>query len=84
MPKKKSPPLMSVIQDLLAWRAAQGLSQSQAVAELNRAGVPVTIDSLQNWEIGRRKPNGESALALNAFLTQKPKSSPAARRVPRA
>ena len=80
MPKKKSPPLLSVIQDLLAWRAAQGLSQSQAVTELNRAGVPVTIDSLQNWEIGRRKPNGESALALNAFLTRKPTASASPRR----
>ena len=77
VPKKKpqppkKPPLLSVIQDLLAWRAAQGLSQSQAVAELNRAGVPVTLDSLQNWEIGRRKPNGETALALHKFLSQKP------------
>ena len=76
MPKKKptqpkKPPLLSVIQDLLAWRAAQGLSQSQAVAELNRAGIAVTLDSLQNWEIGRRKPNGETALALHAFLPRK-------------
>ena len=44
----------------------------QAVAELNRAGVSVTIGSLQNWEIGRRKPNGEMALALHAFLAPKP------------
>ena len=76
VPKKKpqppkKPPLLSVIQDLLAWRAAQGLSQSQAVAELNRAGVAVTLDSLQNWEIGRRKPNGETALALHTFLPRK-------------
>ncbi len=70
MPKKKSPPLLSVIQDLLQWRAAQGLSQSQTVAELNRAGVPITLDSLQNWEIGRYKPNGEMALALHAFLSK--------------
>lgn len=69
MPKKR-PPLLSVIQDLLAWRAAQGLSQSQAVAELNRVGVSITLDSLQNWEIGRRKPNGETALALHAFLSK--------------
>lgn len=68
MPKKKRPPLLSVIQDLLAWRAAQGLSQSQAVTELNRAGVPITLDSLQNYEIGRRKPNGEMALTLHAYL----------------
>lgn len=80
VPKKKlsKPPLLSVIQDLLAWRTAQGLSQSQAVAALNQAGVPVTLDSLQNWEIGRRKPNGETALALHAFLSQgSPPSAPA-------
>ena len=71
VPQKKRPPLLSVIHDLLAWRAAQGLSQSQAVAELNRAGLPVTLDSLQNWEIGRRRPNGETALALNAFLSER-------------
>jgi len=70
MPKKKRPPLLSVIQNLLAWRAVQGLSQSQAVAELNGAGVPITLDSLQNYEIGRRKPNGEMALALHAFLSK--------------
>lgn len=70
MPKKKRPPLLSVIQDLLDWRAAQGLSQSQAVTELHRAKIPVTLDSLQNWEIGRRKPNGETALALHAFLAK--------------
>lgn len=70
MPKKKRPPLLSVIQDLLAWRAAQGLSQSQAIAELNRAGLPITLDSLQNWEIGRNKPNGETALALHAYLSK--------------
>lgn len=75
MPKKR-PPLLSVIQDLLAWRASQGLSQSQAVAELNRAGAPITLDSLQNWEIGRRKPNGETALALNAFLLKHPTGYP--------
>ena len=70
MPKKKRPPLLSVIQDLLKWRAAQGLSQSQAVATLNCVGIAVTIDSLQNWEIGRRKPHGEMALALHAFLSK--------------
>jgi DNA-binding transcriptional regulator YiaG len=73
--------LLSVIQDLLAWRGVHGLSQSQAIAQLERAGVPVTLDSLQNWEIGRRKPNGETALALHAFLLQQvapqsPKGSP--------
>ena len=75
MPQKKRPPLLSVIQDLLEWRAAQGLSQSQAVAELNRASVPITLDSLQNYEIGRRKPNGEMALALHAYLSKR-RSSP--------
>lgn len=60
--------LQPLIQDLLNWRAAAGLSQSQAVAALRTAGLSVTLDSLQNWEIGRRKPNGETALALHAFL----------------
>ncbi|MDQ3622626.1 MAG: helix-turn-helix transcriptional regulator [Verrucomicrobiota bacterium] len=61
---------------MLKWRVAQGLSQSKAVAELNRASIPITLDSLQNYEIGRRKPNGEMALALHSFFSEQGKRTP--------
>ena len=43
MPKKQPPQLLSVVKHLLAWREAQGLSQSQAVHELARAGIEITL-----------------------------------------
>ena len=68
MPKKRSPQILALIKNLTTWRETQGLSQSQAVKALNSAGVPVTLDSLQNWEIGRYIPNAETALALHTFF----------------
>ena len=38
-------------EEIKAWRDEHGLSQSQ-LARL----LPVNIDTLQNWEIGRREP----------------------------
>jgi hypothetical protein len=37
---------------------------------LKKAGIPVTLDSLQNWESSRRSPRAELALALADFLRQ--------------
>jgi putative transcriptional regulator len=45
---------------LKQWRERMGLSQSQAAPVLG-----VTLDTLQNWEQGRRTPRG---LALTALL----------------
>lgn len=65
MPQKE---LLSVIQQLKRWREANNLSQSQAVRVLNQAGIKVTIDSLQAWEIGRWSPRANIALALAEYL----------------
>ena len=64
--------LLPLIQQLKAWRQANGLSQSQAVRALNDAGIPVTLDSLQAWEIGRWNPRAPIALALMEFLHRQP------------
>jgi hypothetical protein len=37
------------------------------------AGIPVTTDSLQAWEIGRWHPRAPVALALAEFLQKRPK-----------
>jgi hypothetical protein len=50
MPK----PLSPVIQRLKEWRAKNNLSQAQALTVFNEGSLPVTLDSLQNWEAGRR------------------------------
>ena len=71
MMKKSRPKLLSVVKALVEWRQAQGLSQSKATDILADAGVRITLDSLQNWEIGRRSPTGETALALHAFLSSR-------------
>jgi transcriptional regulator with XRE-family HTH domain len=51
-------------------REENGFSQSDAVKVLNNTGIPVTLDSLQNWESGRRSPRAELALASADFLRQ--------------
>ena len=50
--------LLPLIQRLKAWRHAHGLSQYEAARVLREAGIPVTTDSLQAWEIGRSQPAG--------------------------
>ena len=60
--------LAPLIQLLKKWRAANDLSQAEAVAAFQAEGLPITLDSLQNWEIGRRAPRGLSAVALADFL----------------
>jgi DNA-binding transcriptional regulator YiaG len=37
------------------------------------AGLPITLDALQNWEIGRRSPAPLAAIALGEFLNRNPK-----------
>jgi DNA-binding transcriptional regulator YiaG len=50
---------------LKAWRARKGFSQSQAAEAL---GVP--IDTLQNWEIARTKPQGFAEAALLKIMAK--------------
>jgi DNA-binding transcriptional regulator YiaG len=52
MPQKPLPLTIS----LKRWREENGFSQSEAVKVLNDSGIPVTLDSLQNWESDRRNP----------------------------
>ena len=63
MPQKPLPLIIS----LKGWREQNGFSQSDAVKVLNNTGIPVTLDSLQNWESGRRNPRVELAVALADF-----------------
>jgi DNA-binding transcriptional regulator YiaG len=72
MPQKQPLP---VIISLKRWREANGFSQSEAVRVLNKTGIAVTLDSLQNWEVGRWSPRANVALALADFLRQNPKAA---------
>jgi DNA-binding transcriptional regulator YiaG len=74
MPKQLAP----VIEQLRKWRAENKLSQAQATKVLNTAGLPVSLDSLQNWEIGRNSPSPLAAAALTDFLNRHPKVRPPA------
>jgi transcriptional regulator with XRE-family HTH domain len=65
--------LLPLIQRLKAWRKQNGLSQYEASRVLREAGLPVTTDSLQAWEIGRWHPRAPVALALAEFLQGQPK-----------
>ena len=60
--------LLPLIQRLKAWRRAHGLSQYEAARVLRDAGIPVTTDSLQAWEIGRSQPAGARRLGLGRVL----------------
>jgi DNA-binding transcriptional regulator YiaG len=67
--------LLPLIQQLKGWRRAHGFSQYEASRMLRNAGIPVTTDSLQAWEIGRWNPRASVALALALaeFLQRQPK-----------
>jgi transcriptional regulator with XRE-family HTH domain len=65
--------LLPLIQQLKDWRHAHGFSQYEASRALREAGIPVTTDSLQAWEIGRWNPRAPVALALAEFLQKQPK-----------
>jgi transcriptional regulator with XRE-family HTH domain len=80
MPQKPLPLIIS----LKRWREQNDFSQSDAVKVLNNAGIPVTLDSLQNWESGRRIPRADIALALADFLRQDPTVPKKSSRQPRA
>ena len=60
--------LTPLIKRLKKWRADNELTQDEAVNVFKEQGLPITLDTLQNWEIGRRAPRGLSAVALNDFL----------------
>jgi transcriptional regulator with XRE-family HTH domain len=65
--------LLPLIQQLKGWRHAHGFSQYEAARVLREAGIPVTTDSLQAWEIGRWHPRAPVALALAEFLQRQPR-----------
>ena len=73
MARKEPLPL---IVELTRWRQQSGLSQRKAVQALQGAGIPVTLYSLQAWEIGRWHPRAPVALALAEFLRQQAKRRP--------
>ncbi|MBV8176844.1 MAG: helix-turn-helix transcriptional regulator [Verrucomicrobia bacterium] len=72
MPKPVSP----VIQRLKDWRARNNLSQVQAIMVFKAASLPITLDSLQNWESGRANPSALAAVALDGFLNHHQKVKP--------
>jgi len=66
---KSLPP---VVQQLVLWRTSNQLSQSEAVRILANAGLPISVRTLQSWEIGRRSPQAVTAAALTRYLEQHP------------
>ena len=68
--------LLPLIAELRRWRHAHGLRQYEASRVLREAGIPVTTDSLQAWEIGRWNPRAPVALALAEFLQSQLKRKP--------
>ena len=64
-----------VVARLKKWRALNNLSQSQAVRILVKAGLPVALTTLQQWEIARSSPRALMAAALVRFLAEQEKLS---------
>src|SRR6516162_10653232 len=60
---------------LKKWRVLNNLSQSQAVRILVKAGLPVALPTLQQWEIARSSPRPLMVAALARFLAQQEKLS---------
>jgi DNA-binding transcriptional regulator YiaG len=65
-------PLIQLLK-IKKWRTTNELTQAEAVAVFQAEGLPVTLDTLQNWEIGRRTPRGLSAVTLSEFLKRHPR-----------
>jgi hypothetical protein len=72
--------LAHVSEQLKKWRAENKLSQAQATKVLNTTGLPVSLDSRLNWQIGRNGPSPLAAIALAEFLNRNPKIRPPATR----
>jgi transcriptional regulator with XRE-family HTH domain len=68
----------ALIRKLKDWRAANNLSQSEAVRALAAAGLPIALRTLQQWEIGSRSPHAVTAAALERFLSAQRKSEASA------
>jgi transcriptional regulator with XRE-family HTH domain len=66
-----------VVTRLKKWRALNNLSQSQAVRILVKAGLPVALPTLQQWEIARSSPRPLMVAALARFLAEQEKLSTA-------
>ena len=69
LPQKLPAP---VVIRLKAWREAENLSRAEAVAALVSAGVPAKLQTLQQWESGRRSPPAITTAALERFLHEHP------------
>jgi transcriptional regulator with XRE-family HTH domain len=57
-----------VILRLKQWRDQNNLTQAEAVERLIAAGVPIKLQTLQQWESGRRHPSAITEVALTGFL----------------
>ena len=57
-----------VILRLKEWRDQNNLTQAEAVERLIAAEVPIKLQTLQEWESGRRHPSAITEVALAAFL----------------
>ena len=75
IPLMATKPPHPVVARLKTWRALNNLSQSQAVRILVRAGLPVALATLQQWEIARSSPRALMAAALVRFLAEQEKLS---------
>ena len=75
--------LPAIVRKLRAWREKNGLSQSQAVAVLKRAGLQTSISSWEKWEMGLRQPAPLSIPTLEAFLEKHPVVTNPPRSAPR-
>jgi len=57
-----------VVLRLKEWRDQNNLTQAEAVERLIAAGVPIKLQTLQQWESGRRHPSAITEVALTGFL----------------
>jgi hypothetical protein len=69
VPRQNLPP---IVKRLKAWRERNGLSQRATSEVMHKAGVPIKLSTIQNWESGRNTPGELSSTVLRTFLDAHP------------
>jgi DNA-binding transcriptional regulator YiaG len=65
---KKKAGAEKLVEALREWRQKNGLSQRAVAEVMTRAGVPITVTTIRQWEQGVRRPGRMASTLVERFL----------------